>query len=174
MSKKVPQSADAQLELFGADTGSADPLEDVPAPDAQSVSSESEEFSLSPVEESRAAVRSTYSQEVRAQAVRFFAAGEGYRAVSRMLSLPVYTVREWELRYKSGSDDRVLADEDRRVEAYSDAVRERVLRLRFADGMSYNKIALMTGVNRCTVRYWINSAEQAKIEKDAKAEGKAS
>ena len=91
----------------------------------------------------------------RTRALELFNAGVGYKAASRALNLPIYTVREWLRRYKRG--DIAFFDKDYIVPVYRTFDEETMKKARvlFEQGLSLKQIARRLKTTPQSVRKWI-------------------
>lgn len=102
-------------------------------------------------------------EELRAQAVKLFQAGLGYKSVAARLGIATSTVRDWGRAYRKGT----FTIKPKRADAqHTDAERLQVLKLR-AQGLSWKQIEELTGIHAATCWQWGQKAE-ALLPRDAR------
>lgn len=87
----------------------------------------------------------------RRKAVALFAQGYGYKRTARELEIAPYTARDWLRQYKQG---RFLLEIPECIKGYSQEQKQKV-RVLYAEGYSYHKIASICGISVSTCRRWI-------------------
>ncbi len=163
-SARVP----VQLDLFESDgeppgEGSADVPEDL--------------FELTPVSdcEEMAARWGRHQVETLEHARDLYKKGASYKTVAASLHISVYTARDWMHQYRNGTFDSLLQPGRAPASRYDESVKNRVLRLRLQEGLSYNKIVEATGISRATIRKWLSNvadgASQAEEKNSKDADG---
>lgn len=91
----------------------------------------------------------------RAKAFRLFEDGLGYRAVSSMLNLSVYTVRDWARLFKTGNFDPQIKHPGKYSQNLStQEIRDQV-KAEYENGASISYLSVKYGKNKTTVRYWL-------------------
>lgn len=94
----------------------------------------------------------------RARAFKLFKHGLGYRTVSSMLGISVYTVRDWDRLYKMGKFGPKIKHPGNCPENLSNKeLRERV-RTEHEAGASISSLSMRYGKCKSTIRYWVNSS----------------
>lgn len=91
------------------------------------------------------------SRQKRRAAAELFAAGIGYTKASRILDLPVNTLRDWAKAWKAG---KFTEDISKHLYRYDDEVREKAVRMRLT-GHTWRAIQNETGASAVSVRRWI-------------------
>lgn len=81
------------------------------------------------------------SRQKRRAAAELFAAGIGYTKASRILDLPVNTLRDWAKAWKAG---KFTEDISKHLYRYDDEVREKAVRMRLT-GHTWRAIQNETG-----------------------------
>lgn len=91
------------------------------------------------------------SDAKRSIAARLFAEGLGYRKVSALIGVPLYTVRDWRRQYAAGSFNETL---NPRTYRYPDDFKAKVVAIR-RSGVSWKRLKALTGVSSATCRQWM-------------------
>ena len=93
------------------------------------------------------------SKDKRRAAAELFAAGIGYTRASRILDIPVNTLREWSKAWRAG---KFGADISRHLYRYPEETKEKAIRMRLT-GASWREIQEETGATATSVRKWVNA-----------------
>ncbi len=104
--------------------------------------------------------RTPHSAETLERAIELFSRGVSYKTAAYSLGISVYTAREWQHRYRNHTLEKYAQEGAPIKGRYPDAVKQQVVRMRFEEGMSYNKIVQETGISRATIRSWLADAGQ--------------
>ena len=108
------------------------------------------------------------SRQKRRAAAELFAAGIGYTKASRILDLPVNTLRDWAKAWKAG---KFTEDISKHLYRYDDEVREKAVRMRLT-GHTWRAIQNETGASAVSVRSLLNAIETLSKNPDHPHSGK--
>lgn len=91
----------------------------------------------------------------RAQAFKLFKKGFGYRTVSSMLRLSVYTVKDWDRLFKAGEFEPKLKHPGNCPENQSTKELRDKVKTEYENGASISSLSIKYGKNKSTIRYWV-------------------
>ena len=100
------------------------------------------------------------SDEKREHAAELFKQGFGYVRAAAILSLPIYTVRDWNLQWKQGKFKTSLSPN---LFQYSEKVKKKAIALRYK-GVSWRDLEKITGISATTIRKWVEKDQQRERE----------
>ncbi len=95
----------------------------------------------------------------RARAFKLFKLGLGYRTVSAMLGISVYTVRDWDRLYKMGKFGPKIKHPGNCPENLTKKELREKVRSEHQEGASISSLSMKYGKCKSTIRYWVNSSQ---------------
>lgn len=94
----------------------------------------------------------------RARAFKLFKLGLGYRTVSAMLGISVYTARDWDRLYKMGKFGPKIKHPGNCPENLTNKELREKVRAEHQGGASISSLSMKYGKCKSTIRYWVNSS----------------
>lgn len=92
----------------------------------------------------------------RAKALKLFKRGLGYRVVSAMLGISVYTVREWDRLFKMGKFNPQIKHPGNSPKNISNKELREKVKAEHEKGASISSLSMKYGKCKSTIRYWVN------------------